>query len=201
MMTDTYDDIRILLLAAGAATRFGSAKQMAVIDGIAMVRHCAQNAVDSGARVLVVSGAYRDEVERHLRDVDLTSVHNADWSSGLGSSIACGIGVAARSEDVRAAIVLLADQPMVSADNLRELIAQHRQKPDRIIAASANDAITPPCLFPRAYFAELQALRAQTGARELIRRHSDRVVAVAMPNAAVDIDTVEAYAQFCASRA
>lgn len=190
----------IVLLAAGGATRFGSAKQAAAIDGIAMVRHCALNAIDSGARVVVVTGAYREKVESELCGLDVTSIHNADWSRGLGSSIACGIGSIADDPDVDATIVLLADQPLVGGSDLRELISQHRLQPDRIIAASAKRTIMPPCLFPRDYFAELQRLHDDRGARTLIERYRDRLVAVPMPHAAIDIDTPEAYAQFCADR-
>jgi molybdenum cofactor cytidylyltransferase len=199
MVPRLQNSASVILLAAGGATRFGSAKQVIAIDGIAMVRHCALNAMNSGASLVVVTGAYRHDVENALRDLDVTTVHNADWNLGMGSSVACGIGRVAQDPDVEAAIILLADQPLVSTDDLRELMSQHQKQPDCIIAASADETIMPPCLFPRRYFAELQTLRDQTGARTVLQRYADRVVAVEMPNAAVDIDTQEAYAQFCAS--
>ncbi len=200
-MTPSIDHrVSIVLLAAGGAARFGSAKQVIAIDGVAMVRHCACNALNSGAPVVVVTGAHRDHVDHELRDLDVTSVHNADWNVGMGSSIACGVGVVAQNPAIEAAIILLADQPLVSGDDLRALISQHQKQDDCIIAASANGTLMPPCLFPRLYFSELQTLRDQTGARAVLQRHGDSIVTVPMPNAAVDIDTKEAYAQFCASR-
>ena len=48
-----------------------------------------------------------------------------------------------------------------------------------------------PAIFPRTSFRELAELRGDTGARALLRRNADRVVRVAMPSAAVDIDTPE----------
>ena len=195
-----HHHVSIVLLAAGGAARFGSAKQVIAIDGVAMVRHCARNAMKSAAPVVVVTGAHRKIVEDELRDLDVTIVHNADWNLGMGSSIACGVSVVAQNPAIEAVIILLADQPLVSDDDLRELISQHRKQPNQIIAASANGAIMPPCLFARSYFPELQTLHDQTGARAVLQRHGDRVVTVPMPDAAVDIDTKEAYTQFCASR-
>ena len=195
-----HHHVSIVLLAAGGAARFGSAKQVIAIGGVAMVRHCVLNAMNSAAQIVVVTGAHREHVDGELRDLDVTIIHNADWNLGMGSSIACGVGVVAQDAAIEAAIVVLADQPLVSGDDLRQLISQYRKQPDCIIAASANGTIMPPCLFPRRYFPELQTLRDQAGARAILQRHADRVVAVEMPNAAVDIDTREAYAQFCASQ-
>lgn len=196
-----HPPVCIVLLAAGGAVRFGSAKQMIAIGGVAMVRHCALNAIGSREHVVVVTGAYREDVETALHGLDLTAIHNAEWNVGMGSSIACGIGVVEQDATVEAAIILLADQPLVSGDDLNELIAQHRKYPDCIIAASAqNGTIMPPCLFPRRFFPELRTLRDQNGARAILQRHADCIVAVEMPNAAVDIDTQEAYAQFCVSQ-
>ena len=200
MTSRMHPHVSVVLLAAGGASRFGSAKQVIPIDGIAMVRHCTHNAMNSGASVVVVTGAHREEVDNALRDLDVTTIHNADWNLGMGSSIACGVGAVARNPGVEAAIILLADQPLVSGDDLHELISYHRKQPDRIIAASANGTIMPPCLFPRAYFPELLILRVENGARAVLQRYGDHIVTVAMPHAAVDIDTKEAYAQFCASR-
>ena len=200
MTARIHNAISVILLAAGGAARFGSAKQVIAIDGVAMVRHCANKAMNSGASLVVVTGAHRDEVDDALRDLDATVVHNADWKLGMGSSIACGIDVVAQDPVVEAAIILLADQPLISIDDLGELISKHRRQPDCIIAASANGTTMPPCLFPRLYFAELQARRDQAGARAILHRHADRVVTVAMPNAAIDIDTQDAYSEFRAAR-
>jgi molybdenum cofactor cytidylyltransferase len=200
MTCHMHPHVSIVLLAAGGASRFGSAKQVIPIDGTAMVRHCARNAMNSGAPIAVVTGAHREKVDDVLRDLDVTTIHNAGWNLGMGSTIACGVGVATQNPGVEAVIILLADQPLVSGDDLRDLISHYRKQPDRIIAASANGTIMPPCLFPRSYFPELLTLRDQSGARAVLQRYADRIVAVPMPNAAVDIDTKEAYAQFCASR-
>src|ERR1700759_4288580 len=131
MTTPDSQHVCIVILAAGGARRFGSAKQTIDIGGVAMVRRCARNAIATGARVVAVTGAYRDDVERELRDLGVVVIHNADWDRGMGSSIACGIGAIAHDSSVEAALVLLADQPLLTSDDLHELIARHRKDPDR----------------------------------------------------------------------
>lgn len=183
------DAIDIVVLAAGAATRFGRPKQLEPVRGVAMVRRAAQAALATGLRVNVVIGAHAEAVSGALQGLPLTLVLHPTWATGMGGSIACGIRViAGKSPASSAAIVCLADQPAVDAADLCRLVASHSDHPGHIIAADYGDAIGPPCLFPRAFYDALGALDGTRGARALLGRHPDRVVTVAMPNARVDIN-------------
>ena len=196
------DDIGVLVLAAGAASRFGSAKQLADIGGVAMVRHCAQNALRVTSRIMIVTGAHRDDVEAALRGMEITTAHNDEWSAGMGRSIAVATSAAIeRFPALSAVIVLLGDQPLVSSDDLRALIDAHRADPAHIIAAFAAGVIGPPCLFPQRYFDALTKLDGADGARRVLRDHADRVVALNMPNAGADVDTLQDYAAIVGARA
>ena len=195
------DEIGVLVLAAGAASRFGAAKQLADIGGVAMVRHCAQNALRVTARVVVVTGAHREDVEGALHGLDLSIAHNDRWSAGMGGSIAVATRMAIeRFPAITGVIVLLGDQPLVSNDDLRTLVDAHRADPERIIAAFAGGVLGPPCLFPQRYFEALTMLDGADGARRVLREHADRVVALDMPNAGVDVDTPQDYAAMVGSR-
>lgn len=190
-------EINVVLLAAGSASRFGGAKQSALIDGVAMVRRTAQAALDSGAGVIVVTGAHADAVTSALAGLAVERVHNDNWDAGMGGSIACGIAHVMRTAPrATATIVALADQPTIGPAQLRKLIDASRRAPDRIVAAKFADVLGPPCLFPRRYFEDLAALSGMQGARKLLDRHAQDVIAVPMPEAAVDIDTREAYERF-----
>ena len=186
--------IGIVLLAAGKAGRFGSAKQLLSIAGVPMVRHCALAAVDTGARVSVVTGAYRDQVEEQLSDLPVNLVFNPDWQLGIGNSIACGINAVSGMEpSIDAAIISLADQPMITAAELMRLICAHSRTGRRIIAATCNNISGPPCLFPRAYFGDLANLKGYRGARALLDFHSANVDGLPMAASMADIDTPEDY--------
>ena len=179
--------IAVVILAAGEAKRFGSAKLAVPIDGVPLVRRAALAALAVGAQVVVVTGAHREAIETCIADLAVECAFNAKWMQGMGGSIACGVAKLAPVVD--AAIVLLADQAAVDAAELHRLIAAHAAAPERIITAQFETVLGPPCLFPQHYFAELAALQGEHGARTLLQRHAQRVEALPMPAAAADIDT------------
>jgi molybdenum cofactor cytidylyltransferase len=183
-------DIGIVLLAAGEASRFGSAKQATLIDGVPLVRRAAIAAVRTGAVVTAVLGAHRSDVEPLLDDLDLSLAFNPRWLDGLGSSIALGVReMTQRHRDLSAVMLCLTDQALVDTNDLQQLIDAHRLDPRSIIAASFADVLGPPCLFPRGDVDALLELSGPQGARVLLQRHAERVRALPMPHAAIDIDT------------
>ena len=175
----------IVLLAAGTSTRFGALKQLHRFHGVPLVRRAALAALDTGLPVWIVTGAHAERVEEAVAGLPLRVVHNAAWAQGMGGSLALGVREAAAS----AVLVMLADQPLVTTENLKELLAQHGADPKTIVAADYGEVLGPPCLFPAEFFAELEALHGDRGARALFKQHPERVQRVPMPRAAVDVDT------------
>lgn len=183
--------IGAVLLAAGRASRFGGPKQLVPMAGTPMVRHVASIAMTCADHVVVVTGAWRAEVEACLADLDIELAFNSAWQNGMGSSIACGVTRLLRIDaNVHVCMMLLADQPFVTAADLAALVAAHRRHPQRIIA-SRYDAKTcgVPCLFPRRCFDELSSLEGPRGARSILRRHPGSVHVVPNARAGMDIDT------------
>ncbi len=188
--------IAAIVLAAGEARRYGSPKQTLEIDGVPMVRRAALAARGAGMQVIVVTGAHRAQVEACLRGIDVGCSFNASWREGMGGSIAHGIGSVLRTmPEASACIVLLADQPGVTAADLGRFAAAARGAPQRVIAARYGGIIGAPCLFPRSCFAELAALAGDHGARAVICRHPESVDTLPLPQAGLDIDTIEDYAR------
>lgn len=187
----------IVLLAAGEASRFGSPKQIASIGKRAMVRHCAINALGTQAPVLVVTGAHRDAVETALGGLHVALVHNLDWNSGMGASLARGVRAAReRNAALRGVLIALADQPSISTEDLLTLLREHARTPESIVASRFGERLGPPCVFPAACFEDLENLSGAVGAHAVIERHTDLCRAVEMPGAALDIDTREDYHRF-----
>jgi molybdenum cofactor cytidylyltransferase len=188
--------VHAVLLAAGSASRFGSAKQRALVGGVSLVRRAALAGIEAGVGMIVVTGAHADAVVQELKGLPIRVVHNAAWEQGMGNSIACGIRAASEDPSTLAALICLVDQPQVGAVQLRQMIDVHRRSPQRIVAADHGAALGPPCLFPRRFFAELAALSGAQGARRVLQAHPGEVERVAMPEAAIDLDTPEDYARF-----
>jgi len=182
--------IGIVLLAAGEASRFGSPKQAACLGGLPLVRRAAIAASQVGDVVAVVIGAHRATVERLLDGLPAMRSFNPHWQEGMGGSIAVGVASLLQTQPALSALIVsLADQPLVGEQQLRDLVTKHHAEPNAIVVASYEGMLGPPCLFPVAYADELCALSGAHGARAILQRHPDRVIAIPMPQAALDIDT------------
>ncbi|HEX3854598.1 MAG TPA: nucleotidyltransferase family protein [Polyangiaceae bacterium] len=178
------------MLAAGASTRFGSAKQLVRIAGRPLLHNTVSHAVAvAGSAVIVVLGARAAELAPLLTHSPASVVINREWSEGIGSSIRAGIArVPAACTGV---MLVLADQAAVTADDLRRLANAWRRQPEYVAAAVYESTIGVPAVFPRSRFPELAELRGDIGARMLLQRNPDRLVRVPMERAALDIDTPE----------
>jgi molybdenum cofactor cytidylyltransferase len=78
------DAIGVVVLAAGASTRFGRPKQLAKFRGTPLVRHAALAALEVSARVVIVLGSGADEMRGALAGLPLQIVVNESWSEGMG---------------------------------------------------------------------------------------------------------------------
>lgn len=182
-------DIHVIVLAAGASTRFGSPKQLATFRGAPMVQQVLAHAQAlAGPAVTVVIGAHAAEVAPALARSGASVVVNRHWDEGMASSIRTGIKSVPSHSD--AALLLLADQPAVTGLDLQRLADAWRREPQRIAAALYRDGCGVPAVFPRSSFPALLALRGKRGAHALLRSPG-ACAAVAMPSAAFDVDTPE----------
>ena len=187
---DTEGGLYAIVLAAGAATRFGSAKQLVRISGRPLLHNTVSNAVEiAGAATIVVLGAYAAELAPLLSHTPASVVINRDWREGIGSSIRRG--VAALPSTCTAVMMVLADQAAVTAQDLQRLVSAWKRQPEYVAAALYSGSTGVPAIFPRSRFTELTELRGDMGARMLLQRNPDRVVRVPMDSAALDIDTPE----------
>ncbi len=179
-----------LVLAAGEASRFGSPKQLVRVQGRPLLHRVVSQAVEvAGHDVTVVLGAYAEELAPLLRHSPVSVVVNRDWREGIASSIRTGL--AHLPPSCSGLLLMLADQALVGAGDLRRLLEAWRRQLDCIVAAQYEATTGPPAIFPREDFPALTALRGDQGARALLRGRSPRVMRVPMPTAAVDIDTPE----------
>jgi molybdenum cofactor cytidylyltransferase len=190
MSASVLDGLHALVLAAGASTRFGSTKQLVRLAGRPMMHTAVARAVDiAGSGVTVVLGAQAAELAPLLRHSPASIAINRDWREGLASSIRTG--VARLPPGCSAVLILLADQPAVTTEDLRRLTQAWQRQSDFMAAASYDGTVGVPAIFPRTCFSDLTALRGDSGARQLLQRNPDRIVRVAMASAAIDIDTPE----------
>lgn len=182
----------VVILAAGAASRFGSPKQLAPLRGEPMLRRISRRALATGHPVLVVGGAHADTVGPTLADLPLTWCRHEHWAQGLGSSIAFATReLLIRWPQASAALLLLGDQPLVDTALLQRLLDEHRQYPAAIVACDYGPRLGPPVLFPRASFAALGQLQGDRGAQALLTDPAHPLRRIEAPQAAFDVDRPE----------
>ena len=182
--------VHVVVLAAGASTRFGSAKQLIRVNGRPLMLSAVSRAVElAGHSVTVVLGSQAAELAPLLRHSPASVAINREWSEGIASSIRAGLAHTPATAD--GILIALADQAAVTTEDLRRLTGLWRRDPASIVVAQYAGTIGVPAIFPRWCFRELNELRGDRGAQALMQRHVDRLVRLPMPSAELDIDRPE----------
>ncbi len=115
--------IAAVVLAAGAASRFGRPKQELLLPHV--LRRLAEAPVED---VVVVLGAH---------PVDVTGARTVvatDWALGPGASLRAGLQ--ALAPEVEAAVVCLADGPLIAPEAVTRVIEAWRANAGEVVAAS-----------------------------------------------------------------
>lgn len=181
------DDIAIVILAAGASRRFGSAKQLANLEGRPLVVHSVETALATKIdAAFIVLGANFADISAVVSSYPIGILRNRHWREGMSASIR--LAVQSLESRYGALLFLAADQVAVKARHLDQLAGHWRLHTDSIVAARYADTLGIPAIFPAVFFPELASLQGDKGAKEIILQHGRSVVAVPMPVAARDID-------------
>lgn len=185
--------VAALVLAAGRSSRMGANKLLAKVEGVPMLLRAVNAALASqAAPVTVVLGHDAGAAEALLAGRAVTVVHNADYAQGLSSSLRAGL--AALPDEAEAALVLLADMPRISASHVDRLVEAHQARPDAIVVPRQGGRRGNPILWPREFFARMQQVAGDQGAREVLEANAARVHFVEFEDDAIflDVDTPEA---------
>ena len=123
--------IGAVLLAAGAGSRLGGRpKSLLELDGTPLIRRTCIALSETGIDpVIVVLGHHADAIERAVQDLPVKRMRNPTPDDGPASSLR--IGLRALTADVDAVIVLLADQPLITATDITDLIEAFKSRGDR----------------------------------------------------------------------
>jgi molybdenum cofactor cytidylyltransferase len=190
--------VAAIVLAAGQSRRMGAQnKLLADIDGKPMVARTLDAVMQSAvASVTVVLGHEAEQVRAVLADRRVTFTDNPDFEAGLSTSLKRGL--AAIPDDSDAVLICLGDMPRISADEINLLIDAFAPNAGHAICVPTyRGKRGNPVLLGRRFFAEIQDVSGDAGARYLIGAYPDLVYEVAMEGDAVllDIDTPEALAR------
>ena len=185
-----------VVLAAGTSSRMGDINKLLVeFDGEPMVRRVVETALAVVAgHVVVVTGFQAEKVHKALSNLEVTFVHNAAFDQGLSTSVRTGIEAVAKSA-CEGVVVFLGDMPLVTKTDAGALIVAF-QESKNIIQPIFEGKRGNPILWGRDYFAEMAVLTGDKGARDVLKKHSDKVILVKTgPGVLKDFDTPQTLQQ------
>lgn len=179
-----------VVLAAGSARRFGRSKQLEDFEGTPLVRRAAELAHEvCGDNTVLVTGHDGVAVAEAAGDSVRFRVVNDRYNEGMGGSIAVAAKVL--SHVAEGILLILVDQPLITASHLRALRDSWSGAADEIVATSFAGTMGPPVLFPSGAFSALANLSGDKGARRILQDVRFTMKTIKFEDARVDIDTPE----------
>lgn len=180
-----------ILMAAGAAKRFGSNKLIALYKGVPLyVRAMDAIPTELLSAVIVVSGC--EDVLAEAEERGFCVVENNRPEEGVSRTIRLGLDKA-RALDADAAMFMVCDQPLLARESVAALLEDFAAHPDQIVSMADGARRGNPAVFPRRFFNELYALPADNGGSGVIRQNENalRLHQIGNPRELADVDAAK----------
>ena len=192
MREDKTGRVAGIILAAGMSTRMGQLKQLLPLGGRAAIEWIAEIAGRRLDEVVVVLGHRAEEIAPVLAAYPVRWVVNADYQTGMLSSVQCGLRAVDRTADY---LICLGDQPRLSGAVVEQVLQARKQIGAGIIIPTANGKRGHPVLIRNAYRAEILGLSPNIGLNAVTRGHHEDTCALPVAEAAIltDMDTPADY--------
>ena len=178
----------------------GEPKQLLPVRGRPLLETALAAACDSQLdEVVLVLGAHADEIRRSVRLGRARVVLNPDHAQGMSTSLKAGI--ASLTGNVARAVVILGDQPDITAAVVDQLLEAQIASGLPAAALSFDGLLHPPVVLARELWADIDALQGDVGCRALVRAHPELVAAVAADRPGghpLDVDTREDFERLAA---
>jgi molybdenum cofactor cytidylyltransferase len=184
----------VIVLAAGASTRLGRAKQLLTVHAETLVHRMVRMALETHpVRVLVVTGAAHAAITEAVQDLDCVTVFNPTHETGMASSITCGL--AALPPKLSAVLIMGCDQPTLTVAHLHALLAGAQISAMGCAALRSENSETIelqlglPAVLSTRVLANAPALQGDQGFRALLRQNANNVFTLSDAALQHDIDT------------
>jgi len=199
-MKNELPRISAILLAAGASKRFGSPKLLLPLGNSTILEQSVDNLLNSKVtEITVVIGYHAHEARRIIASKPVKIVVNRLYRQGMSTSLRAGLGMV--NSHAAAVMIALADLPFIPTATVNTLIEAFKYSNRGIIVPVHNSRRGHPVIFSIKYKEELSQLTGDMGGREIIRRHSDDVLEVAVNSESIyqDIDNLMSYQSYIKS--
>lgn len=183
--------VAAIIVAAGSSSRLGRPKQLLVIDGEPMLQRVIRCADEAGASpVFVVLGAYRELIQSAIEFGRASIVVNENLQEGMASSFReGGAAMIAQAPEIAGVLLMVCDQPRITAEHLRHMIDIFVGQPAPSMIASVYAGTRgTPAILPMQAIPDLLVLRGDKGARTLLANSAWPVVEVPFAGGEIDLD-------------
>lgn len=183
--------ISILILAAGNSSRLGQSKQLVPIQGEPLLLKSVREAMGAQAESIVVVLGAQAEVHKKIIDtLPVEIVINTNWERGMGSSLKVGLkNLTDRFPEMEAVLIMVCDQPYLTTEHLKKIIAAYKKPNTEIITSFYNQTKGVPALFKNSLFSKLMQLNDTEGARKIIQTFKGSIIDVPFEKGEIDLDT------------
>lgn len=188
--------IGAVILAAGRSARMGEPKQLLHVGGKTLLEQALQNVRGSTVcEIVLVLGFAAETIAKRVSVERTKVVVNQDYRHGLGSSLRAGLS--ALDPLTNAALIVLADQPLVRSKTLDRLIDRYQKGNAQILVPTYQGFRGNPILLDRSVFPEVIALSGDIGCRAIFGNHPDTIRKVPVDDIGIliDIDTKDDFAK------
>ena len=187
----------IILLAAGESKRLGIPKQLLLYKNQFLLQHCFETLAQlDEIQVITVYGANVNVIIPRVQSNNFHYAYNTKWQQGISSSMRRGLTALLNIQpDIEYVVFMVCDQPFITADLLKNIIAAGIEGDKGIVACAYDDCLGTPTLFSKKYFADLVALSGDTGAKNVIMDYRQDVCVIDFPMGKIDIDTRDDYSR------
>jgi len=179
--------VSAILLAAGESKRMGKPKLLLPLGGGTVLGQTVDNLLSSNAdEVIVVLGANTQEMKKAITGKPVKVVFNPDYRQGMSTSLITGLKqVSTRAQRV---MVALCDQPFIEKKTYNKLVNESLNSDKGITVPLYKTKRGNPIIFAIGYKEELMQLKGDIGGREILRKHPDDILEVAVDSGSIYIN-------------
>ena len=190
--------VAAVLLAAGSGSRMGhKPKSLLELNGEPLIRRSARQLLDAGVtQLVVVLGHYAADIEAPLDGLPVHKVYNPDPDQGLVSSQR--LGLQALSDNTDTVIMSLADQPLVTTQDIQTLLLAFASSTKDMLFPFVNGQPGNPVLLSARARKDMLAGESDYGCKEWRQSHSAHTYKFTSDNShfVTDLDRPEDIADF-----
>jgi molybdenum cofactor cytidylyltransferase len=193
----TGSKIATIILAAGESKRMKGIKQLLPWKNATLLTYAIRQAIHTETdAVFVVLGANKEAILSSTDTSETTIVTNKEWSAGMGSSIAAAVRhIRLNALDFDAVLIRLIDQPLLDINHYNNLINSYIITKN-IVTSSYKSGAGVPAVFDHKYFNELMVLNTDKGAKEIIKKHKNKVSIIDSKGKTADLDDYQTYLSY-----